>query len=74
MIPTSAASAAESGYRVTLVARTCPSYSDIYAGEAHDGSAERLEDLWPGNGHDTPSALVTPAHGADRTGAQMQAT
>jgi uncharacterized repeat protein (TIGR01451 family) len=52
-----------SGYRVTFVARSCPSYADIYANRARNNIVESLRDL----GRDTQypvagGVLIDPVH------------
>ena len=49
------------GYYVTFVARTCPSYGDIYASAAPNNGIESLEHLASNGPHDKNRALVTPA-------------
>ena len=55
----SGAASAGGGYYVTLVARACPSYGDIYANRARNDSGESLEGLGRNN---EGGALVTPAY------------
>ena len=55
------ASAAGSGYFVTFVARSCPSYSDIFANRARNDIQESLQDLGPDSPYNTNGeSLVDP--------------
>jgi uncharacterized repeat protein (TIGR01451 family) len=52
---------AGSGYFVTFVARSCPSYSDVYANKARNDIQESLNDLGPDSPYNSNSAaLVSP--------------
>jgi hypothetical protein len=45
---------------VTFVARSCPSYSDIFANKARNDIQESLEDLGPDSTYNTNGQLVNP--------------
>ena len=50
-----------SGYFVTFVARSCPSYSDVFANKARNDIQESLDDLGPDSPYNNNStALVSP--------------
>jgi len=51
-----------SGYYVTFVARSCPSYMDIFANKARNDILESLEDLGPDTQYTKPAQLVDPAY------------
>jgi uncharacterized repeat protein (TIGR01451 family) len=51
-----------SGYYVTFVARSCPSYMDIFANKARNDILESLEDLGPNTQYTKPAQLVDPAY------------
>ena len=53
---------AAGGYYVTLVARQCSSYSDIYANGAGSDAAESLQSLDPKTQYGDTGALVSPTH------------
>jgi uncharacterized repeat protein (TIGR01451 family) len=56
-----AALAQGSGYYVTLVARSCTSYSDVFANKARNDIQESLVDLGPDSPYnDNPASLVSP--------------
>jgi uncharacterized repeat protein (TIGR01451 family) len=56
------AAAAGSGYFVTFVARSCPSYSDIFANKARNNIQESLVDLGPDSPYNSdPGSLVDPS-------------
>jgi uncharacterized repeat protein (TIGR01451 family) len=50
-------------YRVTFVARSCPSYSDIYANRARNNIVESLKDLGPDTQYPVEGGvLIDPVH------------
>lgn len=52
-----------SGYRVTFVARACPSYADIYANRARNNIVESLRDLGPDTQYPVAGGvLIDPVH------------
>jgi hypothetical protein len=52
-----------SGYFVTFVARSCPSYSDVFANKARNDIQESLENLGPDSPYNNnSSALVSPLY------------
>jgi uncharacterized repeat protein (TIGR01451 family) len=52
-----------SGYRVTFVARSCPSYDDIYANRARNNIVESLKDLGPDTQYPVAGGvLIDPVH------------
>jgi uncharacterized repeat protein (TIGR01451 family) len=52
-----------SGYRVTFVARECPSYSDIFANRARNNLVESLQDLGPDTQYPVAGGvLIDPVH------------
>ena len=51
---------AASGYRVTYVARVCPSYADIYANRARNDIQESLKDLGPNSQYANGDFRVNP--------------
>jgi hypothetical protein len=53
---------AASGYYVTVAARSCPSYADIYANKARNDIVESLRDLGPNTQYGNSGALVGPAY------------
>jgi Domain of unknown function DUF11 len=55
-----AARADGSGYYVTFVARSCPTYTDIFANKARNDIQESLKDLGPDSPYNTVNALVNP--------------
>ena len=55
------AAAAGSGYYVTFVARSCSSYSDIFANKARNDIQESLKDLGPDSPYNGTDQLVNPA-------------
>jgi hypothetical protein len=58
--PGSARAAGGSGFFVTFAARSCPSYSDIFANKARNDIQESLEDLGPDSPYNTNGELVNP--------------
>ena len=61
MMPGLARADGGSGYFVTFVARSCPSYSDVYANKARNDIQESLENLGPDSPYNSnPAALVSP--------------
>ncbi len=57
------ARAQASGYRVTFVARSCPSYDDIYANRARNNIVESLKDLGPDTQYPVAGGvLIDPVH------------
>ncbi len=50
-----------SGYYVTFVARSCPSYTDIYANKARNDIQESLKDLGPNSPYNDSTSLVDPS-------------
>jgi uncharacterized repeat protein (TIGR01451 family) len=57
------ARAQASGYRVTFVARSCPSYDDIYANRARNNIVESLKDLGPNTQYPVSGGvLIDPVH------------
>ena len=50
-----------SGYYVTFVARSCPSYQDIFANKARNDIQESLVDLGPDSPYNTTAGLVDPS-------------
>jgi len=52
-----------SGYRVTFVARSCPSYDDIYANRARNNIVESLKNLGPDTQYPVAGGvLIDPVH------------
>ncbi len=51
-----------SGYYVTFVARSCPSYSDVFANKARNDVMESLKDLGPDSPYVGTTALVGPQY------------
>ena len=52
-----------SGYYVTFVARSCPSYADIFANRARNNIVESLEDLGPDTQYPVSGGvLIDPVH------------
>lgn len=49
-----------SGYYVTFVARSCPTYTDIYANRARNDIQESLQDLGPNSQYGRNGRLVNP--------------
>ena len=59
------AQAQASGYRVTFVARSCPSYADIFANRARNNIVESLKDLGPDTQYPVAGGvLIDPVHEA----------
>ncbi len=56
-----AAWAKGSGYYVTFVARSCPSYQDVFANKARNDIQESLDDLGPDSPYNDTVGLVDPA-------------
>lgn len=57
------AQAGASGYRVTFVARSCPSYADIFANRARSNIVESLKDLGPDTQYPVAGGvLIDPVH------------
>ena len=58
-----AGSAQAQPYRVTFVARSCPSYTDIYANRARNNIVESLKDLGPDTQYPVGGGvLIDPVH------------
>ena len=60
LVAPGAARADGSGYYVTFVARSCPTYTDIFANKARNDIQESLKDLGPDSPYNTVSTLVNP--------------
>jgi Domain of unknown function DUF11 len=61
VMPGAARADGGSGYYVTFVARSCPTYSDIFANKARNDIQESLKDLGPDSPYTQVAALVDPA-------------
>ncbi|HTU98634.1 MAG TPA: DUF11 domain-containing protein [Solirubrobacteraceae bacterium] len=55
------AAAKGSGYFVTFVARSCPSYQDVFANKARNDIQESLDDLGPDSPYNNTPGLVDPS-------------